>query len=291
MPFYHTPVMLNECLEGLRINPRSVIADCTCGEGGHSEAIAALIPEGRLICVDRDPSILERARERLAGYKNVSFFNGTFDAIAEALEVSGVPSADGILADLGVSMYHFKDGKDAPEGLSYTDERGLDMRIGPGEYSAAAVINRFPEKQIADIIYQYGEETESRRIAKAIVQARPINNAKKLSDVVMSARRSRGGKSHPATRTFQALRIFVNRELEILESFIPLAADKLSAGGRIVIMTYHSLEDRIVKTAFRKLQSDGGYLIKTKKPLVPGDEEVRANRAARSAKLRILERE
>ncbi len=292
---FHTPVLLNEVLEALALRADSVIVDATCGEGGHSAAIAERIPDGRLFCLDRDARILELARERLSGHPNASFHRIRFNALGSET-IQGFPGkADGIIADLGISMYHLKSSGDSGGnlGFSYTDTESLDMRLDPDcEVSASDVVNRFSERDLADILYRYGEEYESRAVSRAIIRSRPVKNARDLADIVRRAKRpGRGGKAHPATKTFQALRIFVNKELEILASFIPRAVDNLNENGRLVVISYHSLEDRIVKNAFRDLQKDGRGTVLTKKPVVPTSEEVRQNRAARSAKLRVFQKQ
>jgi 16S rRNA (cytosine1402-N4)-methyltransferase len=283
--------MLKECLEALALRENSVVIDATCGEGGHSEAIAARIPGGTLLCVDRNAAVLARARERLAAYPHVRFFEGTYDRLSEALAREGLKQADAILADLGISLFHYREEEEGSIiGFSYTDLRGLDMRLDDSGESAYDVVNRWRENDLADLLYRYGEETESRRIARMIVSARPVKNAKQLSDIVMRAKKRRKGRLHPATQTFQALRIHANRELEVLESFLPEAVSVLREGGRLAVMSYHSLEDRIVKQAMRAIAVSGEGRILTKKPIVSSEEEVRANRPSRSAKLRILEK-
>lgn len=319
--YQHTPVLLKETLEILSLRDDSVVVDATCGEGGHSLEIAKLIPNGRLICIDRNEDIINKAKERLSSFQNVVFYNITFDKIGEVLAAESLKGtdgkgrgarslshsrdaergknglfADGILADLGISMFHLKN---EDLGFSYTDGASLDMRLDKwSDLTAQKVVNSYREPEIADILYKYGEEYESRRIAKAIVHARPIRSAAQLAETVRrakkhtgSADKSRGkARTHPATKTFQALRIFVNKELEILESFIPLAVDNLNENGKLIVMSYHSLEDRIVKHAFRALETEGKGEVLTKKPLVAGEEEIQANRAARSAKLRVFQK-
>jgi 16S rRNA (cytosine1402-N4)-methyltransferase len=286
--FFHTPVMLNEVLETARIRPDSAVIDCTCGEGGHSAEFAARIPDGSLLCIDRDPAILEIARSRLTAYPNIIFANGVFDRIDEIVTQYNFPAADFILADLGISMYHLKE---AGIGLSYTDTGSLDMRLGPDEnISAERVVNTFKEQEIADIIYKYGEEFESRKIAHEIYRNRPFHNAADLADAVKRVKRHNKGRIHPATQTFQALRIFVNRELEVLEQFLPKALKVLKPGGRIVILSFHSLEDRIVKYFFRDAEKNEYGQILTKKPLTPSPEETRLNAASRSTKMRAFEK-
>jgi len=286
----HTSVMLAECIDALELREDSVIVDATTGEGGHSFEIAKKIPQGRLICLDRNADILSKAKLRLEEFQNITFFNCRFSRLGDALKEAGLTQVDGILADLGISMFHFRE-----EGLgfSYTDEDALDMRLDDGcKYSAADVVNRFPEKELADIIYQYGEERESRQIARSIVSRRPFTNAKDLADAVMRGKKPVYGRGiHPATKTFQALRIFVNEELQEIESFIPLCADKLSSHGRLAVLSFHSLEDRIVKWGFRALKEEGKGEILTKKPMLPSEEEIRTNPPSRSAKLRIFQRD
>ncbi len=190
---------------------------------------------------------------------------------------------DGILADLGISLYHYKNA-----GFSYIDNKPLDMRLDSSEISADTVINHFRESEIADIIYEYGEEYESRKIARAICRNRPIKSLKELADIITGVKRQKNGKVHPAAKTFQALRIFINKELKFLESFIPIAVDNLSENGKLVIISYHSLEDRIVKNSFKNLSAQGKGSILTKKPVLPSQEEIKMNRASRSAKMRVF---
>lgn len=289
--------MVDEVLYYLNLKPNSIVVDCTCGEGGHSLQILKHIPNGKLICIDRDILILNKAKERLVDYNNVLFFNTTFDKISDVLQEAKIDKVDGILADLGISMFHLKN---EGFGFSYTDEASLDMRLDKNlKTSADTVINTFKEWEIADILYTYGEEYKSRRIAKAIVSARPIKSSKILADVIMRANRptyskkkgrDKTKKIHPATKSFQALRIFVNKELEILKDFIPTAVNKLNLYGRLVIMSFHSLEDRIVKWEFRDLKEQEIGNILTKKPIMCSDDEKRSNPSARSAKLRCFEK-
>lgn len=284
----HTSVMLSEVIENLNLREDSIVVDCTTGEGGHSEAILEKIPRGRLICIDRNADILAKATERLKNFSNVSFFHTPFDRIDEVLDLAGVEKADGILADLGISMFHLKT---ESLGFSYTDKDSLDMRLDDeNPLSAADVVNRMREKELADLIYEFGEERESRQIANAIVRNRPISSAFELSELIRRVKRPSKSRIHPATKTFQALRIFVNKELEKIESFIPLSADKLTDGGRLVIISFHSLEDRRVKWGFRALKEQGKGEILTKKPLIAAENEMKQNPASRSAKLRVFKR-
>ncbi len=287
--YYHQPILVEPILEALKLRPDAVIVDVTCGEGGHSSRIAPLIPQGHLICMDRDERILSVARERLSEYSNITFVYRTFDEIAASIEELGFLGVDGILADFGISMFHLKQ---KGLGLSYTDEESLDMRLGyDNEISAEQIINTFAEKKIADIIYEYGEERNSRRIAHEIVSVRPIFSGKKLAEVVFRAFRGKKiGRIHPATRTFQALRIFVNKELEKIESFLPQAVDILNEGARLCVMSFHSLEDRIVKHRFKDFKANELGKILTKKPIIPDFEEINKNPASRSTKLRIFEK-
>jgi 16S rRNA (cytosine1402-N4)-methyltransferase len=286
---FHTPVMPVEALEFLNLRNNSIIVDATCGEGGHSLRIAQKIPAGRLICIDRNEPILKRARERLSGYPGISFYNATFDKIPSILAQEKIPKVDGILADLGISLFHLQGDKSL--GFSYNDTGDISMKLGGIEGPGAGdIVNKFRESEIADILYEYGEEYESRRIASAIVRNRPFTSAAELAGVIMRAKKPRnGGKIHPAAKSFQALRIYVNKELQILESFIPIAVDNLKENGRLVILSYHSLEDRIVKNSFKELEKTLRVTILTKKPLVPSEDEMKNNRASRSAKMRAIE--
>ncbi len=286
---YHTPVLLKETLEFLDVKENGIYVDVTCGEGGHSKAILEkLNGKGLLICIDRDKQILEVAKNRLLGFKNVSFYNLRFDNIKLALEKEGVREVDGIIADLGISMFHLKEKQ---RGISYTDELSLDMRLDDKEeLTAWDVVNKFKESEIANILYEFGEEREARKIAREILRNRPINNARELADLIARVKREKKRNIHPATKSFQALRIFVNKELKILESFIPLCADILSENGKLIIITYHSLEDRIVKLGFRELEKEGKGIICTRKVIVPSEKEIRLNKASRSAKMRVFKK-
>ena len=264
---------------------RGTVVDMTVGSGGHA---AALLEAGvsRLVGVDRDPEALALARERLSAFGDrVRLVGALFSEVDEDV-VGG--SADGVLFDLGVSSMQL----DRPErGFGYRVDGPLDMRMGEGSRaagpSAADLVNGLPERELADLIYQLGEEPRSRRIAAAIVRRRPIRTTDQLTGIVVSAVGKRPGGPHPARRTFQALRIAVNRELEELTAALPPAAGLLGPGGRVVVISYHSLEDRIVKRAFR---DDDRLDILTKKPLVASAAERARNPRARSAKLRAAER-
>ncbi len=264
---------------------RGTVVDMTVGSGGHA---AALLEAGvsRLVGVDRDPEALALARERLSAYGDrVRLVGARFSEVDE--DVVGTP-ADGVLFDLGVSSMQL----DRPErGFGYRVDGPLDMRMGEGSGaaapSAADLVNGLPERDLADLIYRFGEEPRSRRIAAAIVRRRPIRTTDQLTGIIVGAVGKRPGGPHPARRTFQALRIAVNRELEELTAALPPAAGLLGPGGRVVVISYHSLEDRIVKRAFR---DDDRLDILTKKPLVAGAAERARNPRARSAKLRAAER-
>ena len=284
--YIHTSVMPDEVLNYLSLTENASVVDATCGEGGHSLLIAQRIPKGRLICIDRCDQILESAKERLSGFSNIDFVCARFHELDEIFVENAMDKADAILADLGISMFHLK----TPGfGISYTDQESLDMRLDDSTFlTAKTLVNTFVEKEIADILYKYGEEYESRRIARMICESRPIRSASQLADIIRRSKHRSESRVHPATKSFQALRIFLNKELEILESFIPVAVDKLRAMGRLVVISFHSLEDRIVKNAFKTLEAQGKGEIMTSKPVTATDEEVRRNPASRSAKLRCF---
>jgi 16S rRNA (cytosine1402-N4)-methyltransferase len=287
----HVPVLLAETLELVAVKPGGLYVDGTVGLGGHAAAVLrAAAPDGRLLGLDRDGETLERARARLAEFgARVRLEQGDYREIPERL---GGERADGILLDLGISSAQLDE---AERGFSFQAEGPLDMRMdrrtGP---TAADLVNRMRERDLADLLYEYGEEPASRRIARAIVFARerqPITTTTELADIVRrAAPRSRRPGLHPATRTFQALRIRVNRELEGLGEAFEGAARCLRPGGRLAVIAFHSLEDRAVKEAFRSLAAHGFRLL-TKKPVRPAEAEVRANPRARSARLRALRRE
>jgi 16S rRNA (cytosine1402-N4)-methyltransferase len=264
---------------------RAVVVDMTLGAGGHA---AALLDAGvdRIVGVDRDPEAIETAGTRLKPYGDrVRIVMSAFSEVDE--EVVGGP-ADGVLFDLGVSSMQLDR---AERGFSYRRDAPLDMRMGPGAGepgpSAADLVNTLPEAELADLIYRFGDERRSRRIAAAIVRRRPIETTDQLAAVVVSAVGKRPGGPHPARRTFQALRIAVNRELEELAASLPRAVGLLGPGGRVVVISYHSLEDGLVK---RGLRGDERVHVLTKKPIVPSPDEVEGNPRARSAKLRAAER-
>ena len=288
----HVPVMLDEVIEYLDLKPDSVVVDCTTGLGGHSAAIAArLTGGGRLIARDRDEESLEIARERLKDFGDrITFDSGRFSELREALARLNIPVADRVLVDCGLSMYQLK----TPQrGFSIQEEGLLDMRMNRNEEgpSAGDIVNFYSEQDIARIL-EAGEERRARRIARAIVRARPVRSTKELSGIIRQALppMERGGRIHPATLSFQALRMAVNAELEELDALLGALPDVLRRpGGRAVFITFHSLEDRPVKQAFQRLAREGAARLLTRHVVTPADEEVRRNPAARSAKLRALE--
>ena len=290
----HVPVLRTEALAFLRPERGGLFVDCTIGLGGHAEA---LIEAGatRILGLDRDTQALASARARLASYGDrVELVHADFRSVDAVLGGRGIDTIDGALADLGVSSLQF----DGPgRGFSFQRDEPLDMRMDTtsGE-TAADLVGRSTERELADAIYAFGEERHSRRIAKAIVRARreqPIETTGQLAAIVRRASGHRGyQRIDPATRTFQALRIWVNRELEGLDHFLETAVRRLRAGARLVVISFHSLEDRIVKHTFRALANgaNAAVALLTKKPVVPSDEEIERNPRARSAKLRAAER-
>ena len=297
----HTPVMLQEVLEWLRIRPDGIYVDATLGAGGHSEAIAERLVLGRLISLDRDEQALRIARQRLTRFASrVSCVLSPFSRIAEAVHELGIPKVDGVLADLGVSSMQL----DQPErGFSFRQAGPLNMRMGVSApwlslrasedqgLTADEIVNRWPEKELADLLYREADEHDSRRIARAIVRARPIRDTAHLATVVAGSRAQWGRQRlHPATKTFLALRIAVNREMEELGQFLSRVPATLNPEGRCVLLTYHSREDRIVKEAFRDAARQGTLKILTKHVVRPSEEERRMNARSRSAKLRCAER-
>jgi 16S rRNA (cytosine1402-N4)-methyltransferase len=284
----HEPVMVPEVLEHLEPARGGVFVDCTVGLGGHARA---LLEAGatRLIGFDRDPAALAHARETLARYGDrVELVHTDYRAIEPQLDARGVTTADGILADLGVSSMQL----DAEgRGFSFRRDEPLDMRMDTtAAPTAAEALREVDEKTLADLIYEFGEERHSRRIARAIVAARgqrAIDTTGQLADIVRRAIPRKGyQRIDPATRTFQAIRIWINRELEGLDGFLAAAARRLAAGGRLAVITFHSLEDRIVKHTLRALQAEGAIVVRTKRPVAPSEAEIERNPRARSAKLR-----
>ena len=290
MSVLHTPVLLKAVLEWLRIRPEGTYVDATAGTGGHAIEIARRLATGRLVAVDRDPRALEIARERLKEFSDrVVFVHAEFSRIGEVAANLGLPPVDGVLADLGISTLELDD---PTRGFSFRWPAPLDMRMNPDSpLTAAEIVNHWPEKELADLLYLRAEERNSRRIARAIVRARPIRDTAHLATVVAGVQKVRGRqKLHPATKTFLALRTAVNREEEDLEQFLSWTPATLNSGGRWIILSYHSLEDRMVKRAFQKYEREGVMRILTKKVIQPSEEEIRINPRSRSAKMRVAEK-
>ena len=309
MEFNHISVLLNECIEGLNIKENGIYVDGTLGGGGHSSHIAAKLTTGRLIGIDQDTDAIQAASKRLEPYKNVfTAVHSNFYNVREVLDNLGIEKADGFLLDLGVSSYQLDE---ADRGFSYMHDAPLDMRMNrENEYSAWNVVNEKSEKELNDIIFKYGEEKWAKRIAQFIVQERamkPIETTYELVEVIKKAvpKGARRDGPHPAKRTFQAIRIEVNGELAILDKTVDDMVASLNPGGRLCIITFHSLEDRIIKNAMKRHENpcvcppefpvcvcgkkpDGKVI--TRKPILPSDEELELNPRSRSAKLRILER-
>jgi 16S rRNA (cytosine1402-N4)-methyltransferase len=303
----HLPVLLSETMEYLAPERGGVFIDATLGLGGHSEEILTASEETSLIGIDQDTEALAHARKRLEKFgERFKGFHSNFESIKEVWETAGKPAVKGILADLGVSSLQFDS---AERGFSFRFDAPLDMRMDAGSdiETAAELLERLPEEEIANIIYQYGEEKFSRRIARWIVEQRdagtPIKTTKELADLVYRAvKTNKRDTIHPATRTFQALRIAVNGELDVLTDFISDAVDILSTGGRLAIISFHSLEDRIVKQAFLKLSgrcscpprmpqcicgAEKKVEILTKRPVIATEAEMSENPRSRSAKMRV----
>jgi 16S rRNA (cytosine1402-N4)-methyltransferase len=294
----HVPVLLDQVTEFLNVRPGGVYIDATLGFAGHSsEIVRGLGPTGKLIAFDRDPAAMERATARLEQVRqevgnampqielHSTEFSGATDLVAAG-------SVDGVLADFGVSSMQLDE---AHRGFSFQAEGPLDMRMNPRiGITAEQVVNQTGEKDLADLIYEFGEERRSRRIARAIVRARPITTTAQLARVVSAAApamKEKGRHSlHPATRTFQALRIRVNQELEEIKALLVSAPKLLKPGGRLVVISFHSLEDRLVKDAMRDGAKSGIWKVLTKKPITADEEEQRRNPRSRSAKLRAAEK-
>ena len=291
----HVPVLLEPAIEFLAVQRGGTYIDATVGLGGHSYEIAKRLgAQGRLIGFDKDTNALERARKRLseppselkADWPGITLLHGSFADIGERVPAG---SADGLLADLGISSMQLED---AARGFSFQAEGPLDMRMNPmSELTADQVVNRMSERELADVIYEFGEERRSRRIARAIVRARPIRTTAHLAQVISAAARSmKHERIHPATRTFQGIRIFVNRELDDLRALLSSAPGVLKQSGRLVMISFHSLEDRIVKDAMREGAQKGIYALLTKKPVTASEVEIDKNPRSRSAKLRAAGR-
>lgn len=305
MDFKHISVLLNECIEGLNIKSDGIYLDGTAGGGGHSKEIAKRLKNGRLIAVDQDPDAILAATARLQGLP-ATLVQDNFSNIKSILKKYQISAIDGVLLDLGVSSHQL----DAPErGFSFHSDAPLDMRMSQSGFSAADLVNEYPADEIARILWLYGEEKFSRRIADAIVRYRstqPIKTTGELAEIIkesLPAAARRGG--HPARKSFQAIRIAVNGELDILQPALFDAFDCLKCGGRLAVITFHSLEDRIVKQTFAELtkgcicppdfpvckcgKTPRGRLI-NHKPIIPSTAELETNQRSRSAKLRIIEK-
>ena len=305
----HRPVLLDECIRALNIRPGGVYVDGTLGRAGHSRQIARRLTTGRLVCIDRDQAALDAAGERLGEWMDrVTLVHGNFDCVADILDGLGIGKADGMLFDLGVSSPQLDDGS---RGFSYMADAPLDMRMDRSQaLTAAVVVNTFPREELRRILSEYGEERYAGPIASAIVRRRsdkPVETTLELVDIIKSAMPARAlrEKQHPAKRSFQAIRIAVNDELGAVERVIPAAVSRLCRGGRLAVITFHSLEDRIVKTGLAALARgctcppDFPVCVCgrtpdirqiSKKPILPSGEEIDANPRARSAKLRVAEK-
>ena len=307
MEFKHVSVLLDECIEALNIKENGIYVDCTLGGAGHTKEILKKLRGGKLIGIDQDTDALNNAREILKEYENVVLVHSNFENIRKILEEHAPQGVDGILMDLGVSSYQLDEGE---RGFSYMKDAPLDMRMNREDVlSAYDVVNGYEEADIARVIRDYGEEKFAKRIAGFIVKARgekPIATTHELVEIIKAAipAKARREGPHPAKRTFQAIRIEVNRELTIIRDTILDAVDGLKPEGRLAIITFHSLEDRIVKNTYKELMfpctcptsmpcicgKTATVKILTKKPILPGDEEIEENPRSRSAKLRVLEK-
>lgn len=303
---YHIPVLYNETLETLVLNPDGVYVDCTLGGGGHSEGILKKLSEkGVLISIDQDDAAIEYAKKRLGGFKNWKVFKSNFENLEKVIYMAGYDKVDGILMDIGVSSNQLND----PErGFSYRYEARLDMRMNNSSgISAYEIVNNYDEGAISKILFEYGEERFARKISRIICQTRaekPIETTGELVSIIKRAYPGRSEK-HPAKKTFQALRIEVNKELEVLENALNKSIDLLKVGGRLSVITFHSLEDRIVKTMFKNFATGcicpprlpicicnhkATIRLVIKKPITPSKEELEINNRSRSSKLRVIER-
>ena len=288
-------MLVEETIHWLAVKPGGLYVDATVGLGGHAVEIARRLGAGGLLVgLDRDREALEIARGQLQEFgEKVTLVQTNFSRIGEVFAERRLPPADGLVADLGVSSLQLDAGE---RGFSFRARGPLDMRMDQSaareeSQIAAEIVNRADERELADLLYRFGEERDSRRIARAIVRARPIRDTEHLATVVAGVRRTRGRqKLHPATKTFLALRIAVNREMEELEQFLVRAPATLAPGGRWVMLSYHSLEDRLVKRNFQRMAQQGTLRILTKKVIRPSSVEIAANPRARSAKMRVAEK-
>jgi len=288
---YHVPVLTREVIEGLQVEAGGSYIDCNVGEGGHSRAILeASSPGGRLLGIDLDPQALETAEENLRAFRDlIVLTNDNFSNLSRIAKEQELDSVDGILFDLGLSSLQLEG---ESRGFSFRADEPLDMRFDPRqEVTAWEIINHYSEKDITRIISTYGEERRADRIAREILENRPIDTSLQFAQVVSRAIRRPWGRTHPATRTFQAIRVEVNRELETLEIALKQAIPLLKRGGRLVIICYHSLEDRLVKNFFRQESREVKSIrLINKKIISPSHEEVRTNHRSRSARMRVAER-
>lgn len=307
MKFNHIPVLLDECIEGLNIRSDGIYVDGTAGGAGHSSAIASRLNDrGQLIALDRDPDAVKAASEKLSAFSNAKVIHSNYSCMRKVLDELGIELVDGILMDLGVSSYQLDEGS---RGFSYHSDAPLDMRMSREGMSAADVVNSYSEQQLAKIIFEFGEEKFSRRIASNIVAARtkaPIETTLELADIIRNSvpQKARREKN-PCKKTFQAIRIAVNGELEHLSQGLEDAFNSLRAGGRLAVITFHSLEDRLVKQKFAGWcrgcicppdfpqcvcgHKPQGILV-NRKPIEAKEKELESNNRSRSAKLRIIER-
>ncbi len=310
MEFHHTPVLLNECIENLNIRPDGIYVDGTLGGGGHSFAIASLLSDrGRLIGFDQDAAAIAAAGERLSPFRDkVTIIHSNYCNMKTELEKIGITSVDGVILDLGVSSYQLDD---ASRGFTYREDALLDMRMDQRQtFSARDVVNTYSVEELYRVIHDYGEERYANSIARHIVNARRDHEIEKTGELIQLIKESIPAKSrnvggHPAKRTFQAIRIEVNHELDVLENSLDDMIGLLDEGGRICVITFHSLEDRIVKNCFRRNEhpctcppdfpvcvcgkKPKGFVV-TKKPIIPSDGEMETNPRSQSAKLRVFER-
>ncbi|MBI4757623.1 MAG: 16S rRNA (cytosine(1402)-N(4))-methyltransferase RsmH [Chloroflexi bacterium] len=302
--YRHVPVLYEEVLEGLAVKPGGVYIDGTVGGGGHARGILERsAPESRLLGIDADPAAIEASGENLKDFHNrITLLNDNFRRLEVIASEAGFASVDGVLLDLGVSSWQLAEAK---RGFSFLEDGPLDMRFDPGGgVRASDLVNERSEQELADIFFTYGEERRSRKLAKTIVAARPIYTTRQLAQVVERAV-GKGGRIHPATRIFQALRIAVNQELEALKAVLPQAAKLLRPGGRLAIISFHSLEDRIVKRYMQRESKDclcppntptcicghrAILKIITRKVITPSADEIDRNPRSRSARLRIAEK-
>ena len=295
MNIVHTPVMLNEVISFMPNTFQNIIAvDATLGEGGHSEVLAQ--KSNTLYAIERDQEILAIAKNRLSEYTNINYINTTYDKIIDNIKEEHIGHVNFILFDLGVSLFHFKS---ANRGFSFHDESSLDMRLGLNDKTAFDVINKYSEKDLADVLYNYGEIKNSRYLSECIINARntkEISTAKELENIIFHStkKEKRYGSIHPATLVFQAIRIEVNDELNILKKALENLPKILGFGGIVVFMSYHSLEDRIVKQYLKsnekRKNSDGIFKLVNKHILTPSETEIKNNPPSRSAKMRVVEK-